>query len=104
MFRHFASKVASLTDLRVLYRRITERGIPITIAVNHGCSLAFCFDDPERNMIEVYWPTDLHNGQPYGDPLDLEESDAGLVAEVAAIAERAGLSLPSTLVATGTTP
>ena len=50
-------------------------------------------------MIEVYWPTGLYNGQPYGDPLDLEESDADLVAEVAAIAERAGLSLPSTLVA-----
>jgi catechol 2,3-dioxygenase-like lactoylglutathione lyase family enzyme len=104
MFRHFAFKVASLTDLRALYRKITERGIPIKMAMNHGCSLAFYLDDPEGNMIEVYWPTGLHNGQPYGDPLDLEASDGHLIAEVAAIAAGAGLSLPPALVATGATP
>jgi hypothetical protein len=55
-------------------------------------------------MIEIYWPTELHNRQPYGDPLDLEAADADLVAEVAGIATRAGLSLPPALAAMGATP
>ena len=66
MYRHFAFKVASLADLRTLSRQITERGIPIKMTMNHGCSLAFYIDDPEGNMIEIYWPTGLHNSQPYG--------------------------------------
>ena len=102
MFRHFAFKVNSLAALRTLHRQITERGIPIKMALNHGCSLAFYIDDPEGNMIEVYWPTGLHNLQPYGDPFDLDASDADLIQEVADIAARAGLSLPPTLAATDT--
>jgi catechol-2,3-dioxygenase len=104
MYRHFAFKVASLADLRALHRQVAERGIPIKMAMNHGCSLAFYFDDPEGNMIEVYWPTNVHNWQPHGDPLDLEASDADLIGEVAGIAERAGLPLPPALAAMGTTP
>jgi len=102
MFRHFAFKVNSLAALRTLHRQITERGIPIKMALNHGCSLAFYIDDPEGNMIEVYWPTGLHNHQPYGDPFDLDAPDAILLKEVADIAARAGLSLPPTLAATDT--
>ena len=53
MYRHLAFTVASLADLRALHRQITARGIPIKLAFNHGCSLAFYFDDPEGNMVEV---------------------------------------------------
>jgi hypothetical protein len=104
IYRHFAFKVASLADLRTLHRQITERGIPIKMSLNHGCSLAFYIDDPEGNMIEVYWPTGLHNLQPYGDPFDLDAPEADLIQEVANIAASAGLSLPPALVVTGTTP
>jgi catechol-2,3-dioxygenase len=100
MYRHLAFKVASLADLRALHRQITARGIPIKLTFNHGCSLAFCIDDPEGNMIEVYWPTGLHNRQPYGDPLDFEASDADLLHQTAGIAERAGLPLPPALATT----
>jgi catechol-2,3-dioxygenase len=102
MFRHFAFKVASLNQLRTLHRQISERGIPIKFAMNHGCSLAFYIDDPEGNMIEIYWPTGLDNRQPHGDPLDLERSDTDLIQEVEDIATRAGLALPPTLVAMST--
>jgi catechol-2,3-dioxygenase len=104
MFRHFAFKVASLADLRALHRQITERGIPIKMTMNHGCSLAFYIDDPEGNMIEIYWPTGLHNRQPHGDPFDLEASEADLIQEVADIAAAAGLPLPPALVTMGTAP
>lgn len=104
MFRHFAFKVGSLADLRALHRQMTERGIPIKMTMNHGCSLAFYIDDPEGNMIEIYWPTGLHKRQPYGDPFDLEASEADLIQEVVDIAAAAGLPLPPALVAMGTAP
>jgi catechol 2,3-dioxygenase-like lactoylglutathione lyase family enzyme len=93
VFRHFAFKVASLDALRAVHRRIVERGIPVKMTMNHGCSIAFYFDDPEGNMIEIYWPTGVRNRQPHGDPFDLEAPDSVLIAHVAEIAERAGVPL-----------
>jgi catechol-2,3-dioxygenase len=92
---HVAFRVATLADLRAFYRQITERGIPIKRAVNHGTSLAFYFDDPEGNMIEIYWSTDVRNWQPYADPIDLRAPEDELMREVARVAAQAGLSLPT---------
>ena len=59
-------------------------------ALNHGCSLAFYFDDPEGNQIEVYWATNVHNRQPYGDPIDLAASEEILLADVERVARETG--------------
>jgi catechol-2,3-dioxygenase len=46
-------------------------------------SLAFYFDDPDGNMIEVYWPTgDLSRRQPYLEPLDLSQPDEVLLEKI----------------------
>ena len=60
--RHVAFKVASLAELRSFYQRICARKLPVKMAANHGASLAFHFDDPDGNMIEVYWPTGVKYG------------------------------------------
>ena len=83
---HTAFKVASVTDLRERYRDVVGRGIPIKMAVNHGVSLAFYFDDPDGNMIEIYWPTNLAYGQPYAHPIDLTSDEATLLQDVANLA------------------
>ncbi len=88
---HAAFKVASLADLRTLYRDIVERGVPIKTSVNHGVSLAFYFDDPEGNMIEVYWPTQLRYGQPYAHAIDLTLEEEALLQDVAKLAAREGI-------------
>ena len=56
-FAHVAFKVSSLAELRSVHARVVERNIPVKFAADHGVSLAFYFDDPDGNMIEVYWPT-----------------------------------------------
>lgn len=89
---HTAFKVASLADLRSCYRNIVERGVPIKTSVNHGVSLAFYFDDPEGNMIEVYWPTKLPYGQPYAHPIDLALEEAALLQDIADLASRQGIA------------
>ena len=90
-FRHAAFKVATLADLRASHRDVTARGLPVKMALNHGVSLAFYFDDPEGNMIEVYWPTRLAFGQPYGHPIDLTLPDEALLRDVAELASRQGI-------------
>ena len=50
------------------------------MAANHGASVAFYFDDPDGNMIEVYWPTGVNYRQPFIEPLDLTQSEEALRA------------------------
>jgi hypothetical protein len=60
-----------------------EKKIPIKFVVNHHESFAFYFDDPDGNMIEVYWPTgDLSWRQPYKEPLDLSQPDETLLEKI----------------------
>ncbi len=84
-FAHVAFKVSSLADLRSFHARIVERNIPIKFAADHGVSFAFYFDDPDGNMIEVYWPTgDLSRRQPQMEPLDLSQPDEALLETITA--------------------
>jgi catechol-2,3-dioxygenase len=80
---HTAFKVASLAEFRSFHARVVEKKIPIKFAFNHHESFAFYFDDPDGNMIEVYWPTgDLNRRQPYLEPLDLSQPDEVLLEKI----------------------
>ena len=81
---HIAFKVSSLAEFRSFHARVVEKKIPIKFVLNHRVSFAFYFDDPDGNMIEVYWPTgDLscRQQQPYIQPLDLSQPDEVLLEE-----------------------
>jgi catechol-2,3-dioxygenase len=84
-FAHIAFKVSSLAELRSFHARVVEKNIPIKFVFNHRVSFAFYFDDPDANMIEVYWPTgDLSWRQPHGEPLDLSQPDEVLLEKITA--------------------
>ncbi len=83
-FAHIAFKVSSLAEFRSFHARVVEKNIPIKSAFNHRVSFAFYFDDPDGNMIEVYWPTgDLSWRQPQAEPLDLSQPDEVLLQQLA---------------------
>ena len=71
--------VGSLDDLRELYHAIRGYGCPIDRIVNHGIAFGCYFRDPEDNRIEIYWSTGIDYPQPYGDPIDLEQSNEELM-------------------------
>jgi catechol-2,3-dioxygenase len=80
---HTAFKVSSLAELRSFHARVVEKKIPIKFAFNHHESLAFYFDDPDGNVIEVFWPTgDLSWRQPVLEPLDLSQPDEVLLEKI----------------------
>ena len=72
--------VGSLADLRSFYAQIEERGFPIDRVISHGNAFGCYFRDPENNQIEVYWHTGKEWPQPYGDPIDLSQSEEELLA------------------------
>jgi catechol-2,3-dioxygenase len=84
-FAHIAFKVSSLVEFRSMHARVVEKNIPIKFVFNHRVSFAFYFDDPDGNMIEVYWPTgDLNWRQPEAEPLDLSLPDEALLEQITA--------------------
>ena len=84
-FAHIAFKVSSLSEFRSFHARVVDKKIPIKFVFNHHESFAFYFDDPDGNMIEVYWPTgDLSWRQPYAEPLDLSQPDEVLLEKISA--------------------
>lgn len=67
--------VNSLSELRVMYRRVVEEGVENLLPRNHGNAWSVYFDDPEGNNIEVYLDSPFHVPQPFGEYLDFDLSD-----------------------------
>ena len=84
-FAHRAFRVDSLPALKRFHQQIIGRGIPIKLQFNHVVSLAFYFDDPEGNMIEVYWRTGLDCSQPCAREIDLTRPEEELLDELNAL-------------------
>jgi catechol-2,3-dioxygenase len=82
LFRNPAFEVRSLSDLRTFYQRVLDRSVPVKMALNHGVSLSFYFDDPEGHLIEVYWPTGVACLARHGDPIDLTLPEEALRRDV----------------------
>jgi len=83
IYAHVAFKVSSLAELRSFHARVLAKQVPVKFAFNHGASFAFYFEDPDGNMIEIYWPTGVPCPQPHVEPLDLTQSDEALLQQVA---------------------
>jgi catechol-2,3-dioxygenase len=89
-YQHTAFEVRSLADLRALHQRFLDRGVHVKMALNHGVSLSFYFDDPEGRLIGVYWPTGVVCRPRHGDAIDLTLPEEALRRNVARLAARAG--------------
>lgn len=50
---HVAYEVDNIEELKKLYKKLTQAGIPMS-PVDHGISKAIYFSDPDGNGIEVY--------------------------------------------------
>jgi catechol-2,3-dioxygenase len=91
-FQHTAYEVRSLADLRTFHQRILNRGVQVKMALNHGVSLSFYFDDPEGHLVEVYWATGIDCLPRHGDPIDLRLPEEALRRNVPELAARGVLT------------
>ena len=77
---HMAFLVGSLAELRAVRDRALALGATGLRPVDHGNAWSVYFRDPEDNPLEAFLDTPFHVPQPHGRPLDLDLSDAAILA------------------------
>jgi catechol 2,3-dioxygenase-like lactoylglutathione lyase family enzyme len=85
VIQQISFKVGSIDDMRDYKARLEAEDLKIERIVSHGNAFGMYFFDPEGNRIEVYYKTGYPVPQPHGDPLDLDRSDAELLADAKAL-------------------
>ncbi len=83
-------RMAELSALREMYRRVVDEKVKELYPVSHGNALSVYFHDPEGNRIELFVDTPWYVKQPLRVPMDMRLSDA----ELWAWAEREAKKLP----------
>ena len=81
-------RVATLDELRVLYRKLIATGLKIDAVVNHVSALGCYYFDPEGNRSEVFWVTGRACWMPIAHLIDIEQPDKLVLAEVDVLWER----------------
>jgi catechol-2,3-dioxygenase len=82
LIQQISMRVATLEDLRVFHRRLSGEGLRIERVVNHASAIGCYFFDPEGNRTEVFWVTGRPCWVPTASPIDIEQPDDVVMAEV----------------------
>ena len=82
LIQQISMRVATLDDLRDFHRRLRAEGYRIERVVNHASAIGCYFFDPEGNRTEVFWLTGRDSWVPVANPIDIEQSDAAVRAEI----------------------
>jgi catechol-2,3-dioxygenase len=82
ILQQISFRCGSLADVKEFYRIFLEREVPIQRVVTHGNTVSIYFEDPDNNTIEVYWPTGIDVPQPFGQPMDLSQSEDEILSRV----------------------
>ena len=82
LIQQISMRVATLDDLRAFHRRLRAEGYRIERVVNHASAIGCYFFDPEGNRTEVFWVTGRPCWVPTANPIDIEQLDDAVLAEV----------------------
>ena len=82
LIQQISFRCAALDDVRQFHRRLVASGYRIQRVVNHASAIGCYFYDPEGNCAEVFWITGRDSWVPVSNPIDLEQSDEAILAEV----------------------
>ena len=80
--QQISMRVESLDDLRDFKRRILEKGYQLDRIVSHASAIGCYFRDPENNPTEVFWLTGHTSWAQVGIPIDIDQSDEDVMADV----------------------
>jgi catechol 2,3-dioxygenase len=82
LINQISMRVATLAHLREFHRRLVAEGYRIQRVVTHVSAIGCYFDDPEGNTTEIFWLTGVPSWVPIGIAIDIERSDAVILADV----------------------
>lgn len=80
--QQISMRVESLDDLRDFKGRILDRGYQLDRIVTHASAIGCYFRDPENNPTEVFWLTGYTSWAQVGIPIDIDQSDDAVMADV----------------------
>jgi catechol-2,3-dioxygenase len=87
MVQQISWHVESVDELLAFHRVLRDEGVSVQREITHGIALAIYFLDPEGNTIEVYWATDKRIPQPFGRPVDMDQSVDDVLAQAEKLIE-----------------
>ena len=82
VIQQISFRCASLADVKEFHRVFLKNDVKINRTCSHGNTVSIYFEDPDGNLLEVYWPTGIDVPQPFGPPIDVTKSEAEIMAEV----------------------
>ena len=90
LVQQISMHVASLEDLKAFHKLFQAEGVKEERIITHGNTASIYFRDPENNYLEVYYSIPVDFPQPFGEPIDLEQDDEGILAQIAEIRAASG--------------
>ena len=88
LIQQISFEVDSLDEVKDFYRRVKENGYIIQRIVSHASAVGCYFYDPEGNPVEVCWKTGYASWAVTGEPVDLDQPNDVILAQVKAHWER----------------
>jgi len=82
-------RLKTLAELRRVYKRLVEDGVPNLDPLTHGIAWSVYFPDPEGNRVEAYVDTPWYITQPHRTKIDLLDSEEAIFAQTEALCRNA---------------
>ena len=82
IFRNVERVSCVIGDVRDFKKRILAKGYQLDRIVTHASAIGCYFRDPEGNPTEVFWLTGLTSWAQIGVPIDIDQSDEQVMADV----------------------
>ena len=89
LINQISLRVPDLSVLREVHRRAEhDPDVSELVSVTHGNAISIYFRDPEGNRHEVFMDTPWYCEQPLREAIDLQQSDAMVLAAAEALARK----------------
>lgn len=82
LIQQMSFRVDTLDDVRQFYRRAKAEGCAIQRVVSHASAIGCYLYDPEGNCCETFWLTGRTAWAVTAEPVDLEQPDDVILAQV----------------------
>ena len=82
LINQISLRVDTLDDLRAVYRGLEAQGCRLHEVVSHVSAIGCYFFDPEGNRTECFWLTGKTSWAVIAEPVDLEQPDDAIMAQV----------------------
>ena len=82
LIQQISLRAGSLDDVRQFWRRAKAEGCKIQRVVSHASAVGCYMYDPEDNVVETFWLTGKTSWEVTAQPVDLDQPDEVIMAQV----------------------